>query len=374
MILLISYLSITFVPRAPQNNAIMLIGPKCVNNITCFLLSWWRWDAVHYIQIAHDGYNLKPLTTFFPFFPLLMHSVGFLLGGSEIADYAAGLIVANSCFYASLVLFYYLVSKDFGHSVAKYALVYLAFAAYGIFFFVGYAESLFLLLTLAVFVFLRRGEPIDWWLAGLCGFLAALTRPTGTTLIIPFLSLFMQKFAIHTSPINRARWLEKLNALLPIILIPAGLITYLLYQWMAFGNPWLFSAEEAHYWQRSLAFPWVGFFNVIHEIATAGPLTQLCLNDAIFTLWPLIALIMGWKLLPLHYSLFSLTMMLFVLCEPSQYEGLLSVPRLLLVVFPIFILFALWSQYPRIAWFFLAPSMIFFAIYIMQFAVYWWVA
>ena len=113
-------------------------------------------------------------------------------------------------------------------------------------------------------------------------------------------------------------WPQKLNALLPLVLTPAGLLTYMLYQWMAFGNPWLFSAEETHYWQRSLDFPWVGFLNVMHEIVTAGPLTQLCLNDTIFTLWPLGSLIMGWKLLPLHYSLFSLAMILFMLCEPSR--------------------------------------------------------
>jgi len=142
-------------------------------------LSWWRWDAVHYVQIAYSGYSGKLLTVFFPLFPLLMHSVGFLLGGSIIADYAAGLILANSCFYGVLVLFHHLVSKDFGHRVARYALVYLAFAPYGIFFFVGYTESLFLLLTLAFFLFLRRGKPLDWWLAGLCGFLAAFTRTIG---------------------------------------------------------------------------------------------------------------------------------------------------------------------------------------------------
>ena len=110
---------------------------------------------------------------------MLIRALGTLLGGSIMADYAAGIILANVCFYGVLVLFYQLVSKDYGHTVARYALIYLAFDPYGLFFFVGYAESLFLLLTLAVFFFLRRGRALDWWLAGLCGCLAALTRPTG---------------------------------------------------------------------------------------------------------------------------------------------------------------------------------------------------
>jgi hypothetical protein len=181
------------------------------------------------------------------------------------------------------------------------------------------------------------------------------------------------QYPINNSPIG-VHWQQKLNALLPLLLIPAGLLIYLLYQWKTFGNPWLFTVEEAYYWQRSLAFPWVGFFYVLREIVTAGPLAQWCLNDAVFTLWPLVSLIMGWKLLPLEYRLFSAVMILFALCEPSRYEGLLSVPRFMIVIFPIFILFALWSQHPRVTWYFMIPSVIFFAVHVMQFAVYWWVA
>src|SRR5207248_453530 len=127
-----------------------------------------------------------------------------------------------------------------------------------------------------------------WWLAGLCGFLAALTRPTGIVLIVPFLSLFVEKFGIHTL-LARESWRQKLNALLPIVLIPAGLLTYILYQWMVFGNPGLFTVEEVRLWHRSLAFPWVGFFTAIREVVTRGqPLSRWSLTDIIFTTWPLV--------------------------------------------------------------------------------------
>lgn len=372
-ILLFTYLAVTFLPITPPGSPVMFRGPiKCsYYNPTCFLLSGWRWDAVHYVTIAHDGYILVPLTAFFPLFPLLIRTVGFLLGGSVMADYAAGLLIANSCFYGVLVLFYHLVSKDFGHRTAKYALIYLAFAFYGIFFFVGYTESLFLLLTLAAFLFLRRGKALDWWLAGVCGFLAALTRPTGVILIVAFLSLFVQRFGLR-SLLTRERWWQKLNAVLSMLLIPAGLLTYILYQWLTLGNPWLFTIEQTRIWERSLAFPWVGFINAIQLVVSGGSLVGL--TDTVFTLVPLVALIMGWKLLPLHYRLYSLTMILVVLCEPSQKEGLMSVPRLLLVIFPIYILFAIWSKDRRIACYLMIPSVIFFIIHTMLLASYGWVA
>jgi len=243
IIVLVSYLTITFIPISPNHYLLYYgyIEPQhcantIANNITCFLLSWWRWDANPYTQIAHDGYHYRYFTTFFPLFPLLMHSTGFFFGGSPLANYAAGIILANSFFYGVLVLFYKLVSKDFGHKVAKSALVYLAFAPYAIFFFAGYTESLFLLLMLAISLLLDRGKPLDWWLAGLCGFLIALTRPTGIILTIPFLIVFMQKFSIHTL-LTRKNWPQKLNVLLTILLTPAGLLTYMLYLWIALGNP-----------------------------------------------------------------------------------------------------------------------------------------
>jgi hypothetical protein len=371
-ILLSIYLAVTFLPITPPGSPVMFREPlKCSYTLTCFLLSGWRWDAVHYVTIAHDGYTLTPLTAFFPLFPLLIRGVGFLLGGSVMADYAAGLIIANACFYSALVLFHHLVSKDFGHNVAKYALIYLAFAFYGIFFFIGYSESLFLLLTLAAFLFLHRGKPLDWWLAGLCGLLVALTRPTGIVLIAAFLALFVQRFGLRTL-LTRENWWRKLNAFLSIVLIPAGLLIYILYQWRVLGNPWLFTIGQARIGQRFLAFPWVGFITAIQLFISGGSVVSL--TDTVFTLVPLVALIMGWKLLPLHYRVYSLTTILFVLCEPSQKDGLLSVPRFLLVVFPIFILFAIWSKYRRILYYLMIPSVIFFVIHTMLLASYSWVA
>jgi len=375
LVLLFSYLAVTFLHmQAHINSLVYIVLDKCSPGINCFLMSWWRWDAAHYVEIAYYGYIHVPLLVFFPLFPLLIRGLGFLLGGSVLADYAAGLLVANICFYGVLVLFYQLVSQDFDRITARYALIYLTFAPYAIFFFAGYTESLFLLLTLATFFFLRRGELLDWWLAGLCGFLAALTRPVGIVLIIPFVVLFLQRFGVRTDATPKGGTVNWACWLLPIALIPAGLLIYILYQWMIFGNPWLFSVEQV-LWGRYLSFPWVGIFNAIRGIFTPGPFVwQDNVNDLLFTLVPVVALILGWKQLPLHYSLFSLAMILFVLCGPSQYEPLLSVPRFLLVVFPIFILFALWSKDPRISWYLVIPGFtIFFIVNVIQFAIYGWV-
>lgn len=383
--LLFWYLCVTFIPLFTPAKYIALKQCRHITtNISCFLLSWWDWDAIHYIEIAHNGYTMLSNTVYFPFFPLLIHSVGLLFGGSTTADYAAGLILANSCFYGVLALFYVLVSQDFGHVVAKYALIYLAFAPYALFFFIGYTESLFLLLTLAVFFFLHRGKVSDWWLAGLCGFLGALTRPTGIILIVPFLVTGAMNWAptvgnqlhrliglSHDLLTNGEGW-KMLSALLATALVPAGLLTYMLYLWMTKGNPLVFTAQEGLVWHHYTALPWVGMFNAIQEIVRQGPSYVSDTSDVILTLIPILALIIGWKLLPLDYSLFSLTMILFVLCEPRQEEPLLSVPRYLLAVFPIFILFGIWSQNRRTFWHLMIPCLLLFITHVIQYAVYSW--
>lgn len=381
IILLISYRSVILFPINNFYLRPYIARENCSNDIKCFLQSWWRWDAVHYVEVAYYGYHYdKSNTAFFPLFPLLMRGLGAFLGGSIVADYMAGLILANICFYGALVLFYHLIYQDFDHIMAKNALFYLAFAPYAIFFFTVYAESLFLLLSLAVFAFLHRGKPSDWWLAGMCGCLAALTRPTGLALLVPFLVLILQQFGIRTllAPEN---WREKLNAILSIALIPMGLVIYMFYLWKSFGNPWLFSTEQTLVWHRYVTFPWMGIFYAIKALFISNFTFQWNLADLLFTLIPLASLVVGWKRLPLHYSLFALLMMLSVLCYPVlahnpayTYTPLMAAPRYMLMAFPIFLLFAHWSKSPGLAQILTITSLTFFVINIVLFVTQSWVA
>ncbi|MGZ3625286.1 MAG: mannosyltransferase family protein, partial [Ktedonobacteraceae bacterium] len=162
VILLMSSIGIVLLPQAGQT-----LPDACRASFDPCFTAWYRWDVVAYVNIAHHGYTYLPDTAFFPFWPLLEHFGGILLGNSiPNSYYFAGLIIANICFYFVLVLLYRLLTVDFDPDTARRALFYIAFSPYAIFFFLGYTESLFLLLSIGIFLLLRRGKPLDWWLAG----------------------------------------------------------------------------------------------------------------------------------------------------------------------------------------------------------------
>ena len=369
---------------------------SCARDLSPCLFAWFHWDAIAYFNVATRGYSLMRDTVFFPLYPLLVHVVGVLFGGSDHAYYFAGLFVANACFYLALVVFYALVSDLFEASVARNALFYLAFYSYAAFFFAGYTESLFLLLCLATFYFLRQGTTLDYWLAGLCGFLAALTRATGVMLVVPFLVVVLQRFWLPAAAItifNRTFHLNsegdqsivgemqpslwrKINTLLPVLLIPAGVLVYMLYLGLVKGNPLAFSTEEAVTWNRPFSLPWTGIVVAIHDLLTTSNLYIFNLLDLIFTLVPIIVLVLGWKRLPLHYNLFVLVMVLFSLSYPmGMVEPLSAAPRYMMVIFPLFIVLAFWSkEHPRFDRLYIACTLPFFVINAVLFISHYWVA
>ena len=118
VILLVSYFGLVVFP--PKGQTMPL---DCSTSFDPCLRAWYHWDAVAYVNIAHHGYTYTPDTAFFPFWPLLEHFGGLLLGGFfPNSYYIAGLLLANICFYFTLVLLYHLLAEDFEAGIARHAL------------------------------------------------------------------------------------------------------------------------------------------------------------------------------------------------------------------------------------------------------------
>jgi len=314
---------------------------------------------------------------FFPLWPMIQHFGGLLLGGFFPSSfYLSGLLLANISFYFALVFLYRLVAEDFDPATARRSLIYFIFAPYALFFFAGYSESLFVLLCIAVFLLLRRGKPLDWWLAGFLGFLATLTRSTGLLLVIPFIGMYIQRFWTASERTKHTRQ-QKLNAFVPIVLIPAGVLAYMLYLYYTKGDPFIFKIEEEAIWYRHFALPWQTFSMVMEASFNQPSFAYLLghLYTTTFTIIPLVVLALGWKHLSLPYSLFALALMAFDLSFPGYtILPLASQPRYMMSIFPITAIFALWGKRPRFNQYFLAFSLAFFVMNVVLFVGNIWVA
>lgn len=372
-ILLVSYIGVILIPQFGTASPL-----NCTHGIQPCLFMWYHWDAAAYTRIAHQGYSFTPDVAFFPLWPLLMHYGGLLLGGFyPLSYYLAGLLLANICFFFTLVLLYCLLTEEFEPWLARRALFYISFYPYALFFFLGYSESLFVLLCVAVFLLLKRGKALDWWFAGVLGFLVALTRSSGVLLAIPLLVMYIRHFWLADKR-DQSSFLQKLNAFVPLILIPAAVLAYLAYVGYTKGSPFLIQWAEASYWHRHFALIWHTFGPAANSILHSSRFSLDVLKNSLdmaFTLLPILALVIGWKRLPLHYSLFALAIMLFSLSFPlGTVNSLAAQPRYMITAFPVIVIFALWGKRTRFDQVYLVVAISVLAVNTILFITHYWVA
>jgi hypothetical protein len=373
IIVIITYLGVSVFSQNLTLHAL-----NCTTNARACLLSWMHFDVFSYIDISMHGYVNGRATAFFPLFPLLLRLPGVLLGGSQADYYIAGIIISNIFIFFALIVLYMLVEDRFDASIARTTLFYTAFAPYALFFFIGYTESLFFLLSVMTFFFLNRAVQkrsiLSWWLAGLCGFLAALSRSQGILLIVPYLVVYVQQFFLPRT-FSESTWREKLLAFAPIVLIPLGLASYMFYLWKTQGNPFLFSISQNIYWGRfPLTSPLVTLSYVIKALFVPAIVQVLNLINLVSLLVPLLALVIGWRRIPLHYALFALLLILFTTIYPlGEINALTSVPRFMIVIFPTTIIFASIKNL-RFEKAYLVISLSLFTFNILLFVNHYWVA
>lgn len=363
------------VPPYLQRMYSVFPGRYPLYDIHMLLYSWLRFDVKAYLNISYFGYRHTPDVAFFPLWPLIQRLGGLLLGNSfPDSFYIAGLLLANIFFYFALVLFYRLLAEDFYPELARKALYCLAFAPYALFYFAGYSESLFLVLCLSVFLLLRREGTWNWWLAGLLAYLAVLTRSSGIALAFPYLIMYYRRYWTASKGSDSSRW-QKLLALVPIVFIPAAILSYMYYLYVMKGSPLIFRVQEETIWYRHFTFPWDTLGLLAHSLSFSEIVSSPTIVDITFVLIALITLILGWNRLPLQYQLFALALVVFSLSFPTHtIEPFASQPRYMLSIFPIFVIYAAWSKHKRFYRIYialaLALNMLFTALFIGNF----WVA
>ncbi len=320
-------------------------------DILGLLTSWNHWDAIHYTQIAQFGYQNIYNTAFFPLFPFLIKGGALLIGNQGYI--AIGMLLSNLALLGSLFVLYQIAADMLGEQVGRRTILYLCIFPTAFFFFAPYNESLFLLLTASTFLALRRQK---WWLAGLLGLFAALTRSAGLLLVFPYLyELWVARKGMADDEqgiFHKVR--QVLPRLVPVALIPLGTLIYAFYCWRVFHDPLAFSTVQSH-WDRQLTVPALGVFFTLAQLFFVQPFGSFfevhILLDLAATFGFILLAILGWRKLRSSYTLWIGLLLLFTLISPAihQPDALVSTQRFVLEMFPGFItLAALGSKHPRL--------------------------
>jgi hypothetical protein len=293
-----------------------------------FIEAFSQWDGAWYLSIATDGYqwpgslDIQSNVAFFPLYPLLGRMAGWL-----VADARWGLfIVSNISFAVFLYFLYKLTCEDLDQPSASRAVLYAAIFPISFIFSCLYSESTSFAFTIAAFYYARVGK---WHLAIPLAVLTTLTRLAGLAILFPLAYEYL-----------RQRGLRPQVLLLGII--PSGIIGFAVYMWALTGNPLSFLLGHKA-WYRTPGPPWkplvMGFERLTWPLGQY--VTAIAIVDFVSIVLFLGLTLLLFKYLPAAYWLYCVPILLLSLSttiDPTKAPPTGSIPRLLMALFPCFMI------------------------------------
>ncbi len=314
-----------YVVAVAVSNRLVGQHPEQLNN---GLLAW---DGTFYRDIATGGYHSLPVGAlrFFPLFPLLGRLLAAPLGGHVGVVLV---VLANGLSVVVLVLVRRLVLVEKGDAeLADRAVWCLAIfpAAFVLVF--AYAESLMLVLTLGLFIALRRRQ---WWWVAALGLAAALSRPLGVVVAVPVVVEAVRGWRT----LRPGDWVARVVAVAAPF---AGLVAYLAWVGYSFGN-WRLPFTVQDDLRGGVRFPLSRIIEGFHQLAGSERFgAGLHLP---FLLGLLVLLVVVFRTWPLSYALYAAAILVLALSA----ENLNSIERYGMSAFPLLLGLAVLMRPPQV--------------------------
>ena len=285
---------------------------------------WNQWDAVHFLRLAEFGYNAadKFKAWFYPLYPWCVRVFSFLGGDFLIASF----VVSGIALLFAVVILRRLAALECNATIARCTVYFFLVFPTAYVLHVGYSESLFLALAMGS-IFAARKE--RWWLAGILGASAWMTRANGVVLLPALAVEAGQQWFIG----KRWRW-----QWLWIAVVPAGFAVYLFLNWRISGDPFAFLKLRKELFHMSFSWPWRGIADAFRNLRRNPNQAEIVgAQEVLFTALGFVCAIASWiKLRPI-YAMW-MTGNWILLASVTFIE---SMPRYALTMFPIFFFFAL---------------------------------
>lgn len=296
------------------------------------LQMWANFDGPRYLQLAQIGQIERwdsLLLTLFPLYPWLIGIFSLIF-----SPLVSSLLISNICLVISLILLYKLVKMDFDSKVAKMSLLLLLIFPTSFVLGSVYTESLFLLLSIGSIYLMRQNR---FMCAGVLVSLAGLTRFLGVALIPVLLIEYIQAVKSNKLKLFGPQFAG-------VIIAPLGLISYLYFQYVRIGDP-LFLLNSYSDFMLSSGFekfilPHQVFYRYLKMFIFSGnrldPFYFTVVLELVVVVLSFALSVLALKYTRKSYAVFSL-LILFIPMFSGTFH---SLPRIVLVAFPIFIMAA----------------------------------
>lgn len=298
-----------------------------------FLFTFFRNDAGWYKNIIDYGYSailnkeeLKGIVNgaaiqsewaFFPLYPYLIKFI--MLSGLDyfVSAFLFTLIISTLCFIA----FFEFADYTFADKEKAWFTTQLfIFFPFNYYYSMYYTESLFVFLMLSGFLCVSKNKNSFLYLIIPA---LVLTRPNG--LLVSFvLFIFSFEILIKNKKISPKLFFNKafIYSILPFILAPITMLFYCLYQFKMTGDYFAFnSAQEG--WGKENMYPWQALFrhgDFVNQF------------ESIFTCVVLFFFGFFFK----KYRFSYILLILFTILIPLSKGSVISMPRYISILFPIF--------------------------------------
>ncbi|MBI2442433.1 MAG: hypothetical protein HYV40_00805 [Candidatus Levybacteria bacterium] len=302
-----------------------------------FLLSpFVNFDGVYYLMISGAGYTVN--AGFFPLFPLVLKFLNLPFGTVHhftITQYVLATILVNVIGFLVAVFFYKLVRLDYDKEAGFYAVLGLLFFPTAFFLASFYSEGLFLLLTIVAFLFARKKK---WVFAGISGVLLTATRVVGIA-ILP--ALLVEWYIWWKSSGKKFSVRIFLTSLLPTLMTPLGLIGYMVYNAVKWGDALYFVHAQGNFANSRSVYgvillpqTLVRYAKILTSVSPGQFEWWIALLEVTAVLFGITMLFVAWKKkVRVSYLVFAVIAFLI----PSSTGTFTGMPRYVLVLFPIFI-------------------------------------
>ncbi len=334
------------------------------------------WDGVWYQRITARGYEYDPSkqssVAYFPMLPALATTIRSTTGFDALTSL---LIVSGVAHLATAITLVFYLQAHGDRHVAENTLLCLCLWPMSFFCRCAYTESLFMMWLVFAAYGLQQRWPLIW-IAFLAG-AATGTRSAGIAMLLPML------WEVHLR--SRSRWQALLTSLFIIPLSIWGLLSYMAYQYLTFGDAFAFATTQVH-WSARPDLPWIErmfalvTLQPIWSLYVPGsssnwatfervrnPLFSLCFWNGVYftTCCGLIVYGAHKKLITTHEWLLAAGLLAIPYCLQGYRMMMMGHGRFTCVVFPMFIVLGkMMTKWPATA------TNVFLALMVVQ-LFYW---